>query len=406
MITVKEILEYNRKIVATLGEKASLYRLSDFKGGMTKAKLVIWLKSNKLPVPGTYFADGKKIDPGFWQKASANRNIDGIRQTPRIKWGVCTARSNIRSFPVSELISDTPNELYSDLFQETAILLNEPVAVLHTSADGRWYYIVKYNYRGWVLKTDIGLYKDYDTWCHMQEMDDFLIVTASRFQLSKDPELPEVSELELTMGMKLKLLELPGTIKQVRSRMSYQNYIVSIPIRTESGMAEEVEVLIPESANVCRGFLRFTRSNVIMQAYKTLGEVYGWGGMLNSRDCSSLVLDVYACFGFRFPRNTDGINRLPGEHNVDLRNMTAGEKEEILKTAKGGEILYFPGHIMIYLGNEGGAYYCISAVGSFIHEDSHTLHVEQVNSVVVNTLAAKRCNGNTWMEEIENVIGF
>lgn len=85
--------------------------------------------------------------------------------------------------------------------------------------------------------------------------------------------------------------------------MSYDNYLVRLPVRRADGWLEYREAMVPVSADVCVGDLPYTHENVTAQAAKMRGEVYGWGGMLGGRDCSALVGDVYLRFGFRLPRD-------------------------------------------------------------------------------------------------------
>lgn len=93
--------------------------------------------------------------------------------------------------------------------------------------------------------------------------------------------------------------------------MSYDNYLVRLPVRRADRWLEYREAMVPVSADVCVGDLPYTHENVTAQAAKMRGEVYGWGGMLGGRDCSALVGDVYRCFGFRLPRDAAGLALLP-----------------------------------------------------------------------------------------------
>jgi cell wall-associated NlpC family hydrolase len=51
-------------------------------------------------------------------------------------------------------------------------------------------------------------------------------------------------------------------------------------------------------------YLPLTRANVIRQAFKFLGERYGWGHSFNARDCSGFTNDVYRSFGILMPPNS------------------------------------------------------------------------------------------------------
>ena len=65
------------------------------------------------------------------------------------------------------------------------------------------------------------------------------------------------------------------------------------------------KTLISVSENLHHGFLPYTRNNLIQQAFRFLGDEYGWGGQNNSVDCSSFTQDVYRSFGIVIPRDAD-----------------------------------------------------------------------------------------------------
>lgn len=73
-------------------------------------------------------------------------------------------------------------------------------------------------------------------------------------------------------------------------------------------------------------------------------------------------------------------------------------KKQILKVLEPGTLLYFPGHVMMYLGYENGNFYVINDVSRLVKE-GETMPV-RVRSVIVNTLAVRRPNLRTWMEEL------
>ena len=404
LMTAAEISDYNKMIQQNIGKEASLYDLDSLAEGMERAQLQSWLESSEIPSEGPYYSGSRQLSDADWKRIEANKNLDHIPEEPKVRWGVCTERSSVRTFPTADAVTAQQDDRYDDTFQETAILLNEPAAILHTSADGKFYYVCIRNYRGWVLADAIGLCKNYDEWKQAVDAQSFLIVTGSRYLLNEDPYEPAVSNRELTMGTKFALAEKPGTVKSIRNRVSYDSYIIDFPVRNEDGSLSYKEVLVPVSADVSVGYLEYTEPAVLEQAFKMLGEVYGWGGMVDARDCSSLVMELYQCFGFELPRNGSGLAMLPGEDNADLKDLTVKEKEDLLGEAAPGSILYFPGHIMLYLGEAEGKFYCLSATGSFAPEGTSENEVRKVNSVVISSLDVIRKNGNTWMESLEKLI--
>lgn len=102
-------------------------------------------------------------------------------------------------------------------------------------------------------------------------------------------------------------------------------------------------------------------------------------------------------FWMDLPRNTTGQLQMP-VRKIELAGRRCSEKKQILKVLEPGTLLYFPGHVMMYLGYENGNFYVINDVSRLVKE-GETMPV-RVRSVIVNTLAVRRPNLRTWMEEL------
>ena len=215
-----------------------------------------------------------------------------------VRWGVSVRRTSLRAKPTDALCPTRAGDRYDDPLQLTAVLPNEPMALLGESADGSFCYAETSYYAGWVPAEDIGLCRDLEAWRTAQE-GGFLRVTGSRVTLCCDPYEPRVSGATLPMGTSLPLAASPGTVRALRGRMSYDNYLVRLPVRRADGWLEYREAMVPVSADVCVGDLPYTHENVTAQAAKMRGEVYGWGGMLGGRDCSALVSTAASASAWR-----------------------------------------------------------------------------------------------------------
>ncbi len=89
------------------------------------------------------------------------------------------------------------------------------------------------------------------------------------------------------------------------------------------------------------------RKNIVASAFSYLGTQYRWGGKTNEGiDCSGLAFMTYYLNGIIIYR--DAVI----EKSPDVREIPFSE-------AKPGDLLYFPGHMAIYLGN-----------GEFIHSSA------------------------------------
>lgn len=314
-------------------------------------------------------------------------NIDNIRKPERnntlynlagfsdiYKYGVCVRRSIIWQ------TSDFENPL-------TAIYVNEPVVVLEERKNS--YKICCVYYEGWINKKSIAVCEEKEQWLKYIYPDKFITVLADYINLPyrvADCEYEmEISGLRLDMGVKLAIAAANGI------EGMYYNYIVNVPVRDTNGSLVYIKTGIPVSADVMYGYIPYTGANVLRQAFKTLGNTYGWGGTLYSRDCSALVMDIHRCFGIILPRDVSGQSKLCKDYVFCKSKLNIGD------------ILGFPGHTMIYAGYDcdSGKHYVISEMGSFYtFDESGGTKRNIVDSCVLSDLSLKRKNGNTWEKSI------
>jgi hypothetical protein len=370
---------------------------------------------DKIDVPfpdGGLYIGSAAVTDAYWGRLRRNMNLGALdpdvkAETP-VRFGLVTTRTNVKRFPVSDIITDEPGDIEYDELQETAAFVWEPVLVLHTSRDNRFYYCITQYYSGWILKGDIALCRTKDEWTDAQDFGDFLLVTGNSIKLDENPFYPKISGMELYMGNRLPLVPVSEQPQTLYGRQVLGNYVVKIPVRGTDGAALYEYLPVPVSEDVRIGYLPYTYRNVLTQLFKMQGDRYGWGGMRGARDCSALTQELYRCFGIYLPRDSSRQAAYVG-HRIDLAGKTTGEKSAILKSqAKPGDILHFPGHIMVYLGEHGGKHYVMSAAGGYgVYSESEEDYVySTTRSVYINTLDIKRASGISWLESLTTVVSF
>jgi hypothetical protein len=391
-----QIAGFNREIARKLPDVVN--SLADYPGSITRERLT-GLIDYPFPAIPCYIGT-KTVGSSYWSELKRQMNLDGMRENNQVRFGLTVRRSNIKSYPTGDVIGDEPGDPGFDLFQNSSILAAEPVMILHQSLDRQWYFVQMYNCAGWAPAADVAVC-DRNTWLDYQNDPDFLVVTGNRVRLDSDPLLPQISEMEFTMGTRLPLAKPEELPDSLRGRKVYQNYVVKLPVRNTSGALEFVLAPVPVSNDVTVGYLPYTRAGVIRQAFKTQGERYGWGGMLNARDCSALVLEIYRSFGFRLARNTTGQEVSPGK-TLALDGYSTAYREELLKNVSPGAVLHFVGHEMLYLGEDSGRYYVLSDLGSFaeIPAGEAKPQTVRVRTVVINDLDIHRGSGKQWIEDL------
>lgn len=326
-----------------------------------------------------------------------------------VKKGVCIRRSCIRSVPDNIFYSDDVSFWYDDVAQISGVLQNEPVLILWESKDKEWYLVQTYYSTGWIPKKDIAIctsaqfnnYFDYS----LREKPDFITVTADKFSLEDDyfvycEDASFDKNLTLYMGTYLQLadwnkINIPENFKE---RTPHSSYLVEIPYKKDDESLGIAYASIP--AGICTlGFLPYTAANILTLAFQSLGKRYGWGGMADERDCTEYTKEIFRCVGLNFAKNSSAQAAMPGK-TISFLDLSHEQKCAVLDNLPAGTILYFYGHVSIYLGKNDDEYYTISSMGTY-YPDSKTIQTK-VNacSVNINSLNLFRKNNKSWLDDL------
>ncbi len=386
-----EIASFNRDIIRALPELE--YDLTDYPAFLNKERLTGLVTMRPFPEEDRY-SGGRLADRAYYQDIKEQMNLLGIAENNEVAYGVTVRRTNIRTFPTSDESLSEPDDKEFDLFQETAAGPAEPLLILHRSLDGSWCFVQIYNYCGWMPAADIAVAKDKESWLSYVDPAAYLVVTGNRLGLDFLP-------VELTMGTKVPLAG--GWEAAEVGPGQANNYAVLLPERDPDGEMLTQTFLIPGGADVSVGYLPYTRANIIRQAFKILGERYGWGGMFNARDCSAFVMDVYKSFGLMLPRNGDEQERSAGV-TVSFEDLSTSQRYELLDTLLPGASLHTSTHELLYLGKHEGLYYVIHDITSYgdINRPNAdgTLGKAVLNRVAVTDLSLPRRNSMLFIDSL------
>jgi len=271
-----------------------------------------------------------------------NDAVGNINTTNTVKYGVVTIRSNLRSFPTLAGAFETPEDTHFDMWQETAVDPGEPALILHNNAKGNFVFVQLKSYRGWLPRNQVAV-TDRTTWLKYVEPREFAVVTD-------------------------RLVNIKGLIYQMGAKLPLSSGKFLVPRRSSQGYLVSVEVPANFNDAVHKGYLPFTRNNLLRMAFKHLGAPYGWGGMENSVDCSAFVQDVYKTVGIQLPRNGDEQETaFPG---VNMIGLNREERIRIIKALEPGSLMFTPSHVMLYLGEKNSRPYMIHTAGSYGEQDA------------------------------------
>lgn len=396
ILSTDEIKELNTRIMAE--KETMMYDLDSLPetyDGKAMAQSLAGFKS-----PEGIFLDGKPVEESYYEAIRTNIAGADTSENETTKYGICTTHTVLKAYPYEEWLSDSEWDKEWDNFAETAVLVGEPLVLYNSTADGKFIYARCACCEGWVSANDVAVCENKDKWTKAKTHENFLVITGERVWLEPSYD-DDLSKKQLTMGTVLEMAD--GVDFAETNRLAWNNYAVKLPVRNSDGSYGEKTALISANRDVNVGYLPYTSANVVKQAFKSLGNRYGWGGMLNSQDCSSFAREVYMCFGFVLPRNTTWQAVMPVDA-TDISGMTDDEKKAVLDKTPAGAILIWPAHEMIYLGEKDGLYYTINDVSSLVSPANPEGGVIRPRSVIVNDLSTLRGNGTTWLGNLTNVV--
>jgi len=332
-------------------------------------------------------------------------NIGGedAKYMKTVQYGICVERCDLTSLPTEMIASDEKgNQDFNDL-QISCLRVGEPVLVKAVTEDGTFSYCTASTVSGWVPSDCIAICRDREEWLEAWDIpdEDVIVVTAGKVYLEDSNNNPQSSLVMLPMGTVLRRVSEEEYDASVVGRSNYQNYAVWLPVREEDGSYARTIALISQNRGVSEGFLPLTVNNILTVAFEKLGDIYGWGSMLESADCSNYIRDIYQCFGLELPRNTTWQAAMP-VFKYDVSEADPDDKKAVLDTLLPGAILIFNGHEMLYLGHVDDKYYVVSALSGI--KDYESDELLNVGGVVINTLDTCRMNGTTWLENIHTIL--
>lgn len=354
-----------------------------------------------------FYASGEQVTDAAYAGYIANANYETIQSKNKVLFALVVKRTGLRRFPTADKVYKQSSdklkehsltqalEIDLDLFQESALFPGDAVAVLHTSKDGQWYLVQAYNYLAWLPKIDVAIGNKAEISAFKHD-ENYLVVTGSKVFTHYLPDYIEnnrqLSQVQLDMGIRLPLAKRSDYGDDLYGQNPYTSYVVKLPIKNVQGKLQFALVAIARSQDVHLGYLPFSQHNLIQQSFKFLGERYGWGHDYNGRDCTGFIDEVYKSFGFIMPRNSGqqakgsyGRNYLFNENSDPSEKLTAIAKLQV------GDLIYIPGHVMMYLGEDKGKPYIIHDVKdlSYYHENDE-LYEGTLNGVSITPLLPLR----------------
>jgi len=403
LINKDGIGQFNRQLIKNSSHVIKPLSMPDVLDKKQLIKLINTISS--VPHSARFYQDGSKVVEKDFNAYRASVNIDSVLAQNKVRWGLVVKRTSLRKFPTIDRVFNDAMDKDLDRFQETGAFPGESVAVLHESKDKEWYLVRSYNYLAWVSQKDIAI-GEKETVNNFVNSADFLIVTGDKVFTAFVPNKAEVSEIQLDMGVKLPLINADKHAKSLYGQNPYASHIVQLPIRNSQGKLELFPAMIAKNKDINIGYLAFSKANIIKQAFKFLGERYGWGHDYNGRDCTGFVGEIYKTFGLLMPRNSGQQGKANYGNSIDFTSQSSKQnKLAALAKLEVGDLLYLPGHVVMYLGHDNGQPYVIHDVkGLAYYTEDKEFYRGTLNGVSVTPLLPLQLSKTkSYLDKIYNI---
>ncbi|MBS0216459.1 MAG: SH3 domain-containing protein [Proteobacteria bacterium] len=309
-------------------------RLDAFPATTDGSRVRGWIEQLAKRPSGLLGKDGDAVSDGQIDAWMASRAIDDIPAQVKPRWAIVTRRANLRTFPTDVRVFRNAQGIREriDRFQETALFPGTPVAVLHASRDGKWVFVVSPTYKAWMDREPLAYASQSEVLAFARNATHRVI--APRL-LADGRQLDMSTPVAIVNGKAV----LPACANECR--------------------LTEHDVELPAGSTVA-GALPYSQRNLLTQAFRLLGEPYGWGHADGTRDCSGFVSDVYRSVGVQLARNTGDQRDSPvlQTQRFDERS-TRAQRLAALAKAQPGDLIFIPGHVMMVIGHLDGRTYVI-----------------------------------------------
>jgi cell wall-associated NlpC family hydrolase len=385
VLTAEEIARQNERLEQS---DQSVRNLELLPSTLTAADVRQWIEAiSARPERPLYDEQGREVSAARLDGWLADLNLEAIPASQSTRFGMVVRRADLRTFPTRTRVFSSTDDTDIDRFQENALFPGTPVAIAHSSRDGAWLFIVGALYSAWIERDAVAEGGRDEVFAYTRKTP-YLVVTGAKVHTVFTPERPEVSNVLLEMGTRVPLLADWPVEAPVNGQHPYTAHVIELPYRDAEGALRFSPALLPRSQEVRSDYLPLTRENIIRQAFKFLGERYGWGHSYDARDCSGFVSEVYRSFGVTLPRNTRDQGVSPAFNRVTLTATDDHDRRvELLRQAQVGDLIYIPGHVMMVIGQErNGPYVIHDTTGISFRRGAGEIERARLNGVSVTPL--------------------
>ncbi|MEP7185510.1 MAG: SH3 domain-containing protein [Rhodanobacter sp.] len=386
---------------------ASMHDLHALPKTLSRKQVADWITDlSKRPTRAMYDVKSRPVSSATLDAAVANLALSSIPASQSTRYGLVVQRASFRTFPTDLRVFSSKGDTDIDRFQETAEFPGTPVAIVHASKDGQWLFVVSPRYAAWTRKENVAEGSAAQVFGYADRMP-YRVVTGATVRTVFTREVPAVSQLQLDMSTRVPLQKGLPPDQPVNGQSPYAAYTIELPIRNAQGMLAFAPALLQKNTDTASDYPPLTPANIIRQAFKFLGERYGWGHGYDARDCSGFASDVYRSMGVQMPRNTSRQAISPAlSHRTFTDADSRAERIKAARELQVGDLVYIPGHVMMVLGQRDGQPYVINDVAGMSYRlPDGSIRRVKLNSVAVTPLLPMLFNDHqTFVDRMTSIV--
>ncbi|OHC43098.1 MAG: NlpC-P60 family protein [Rhodanobacter sp. RIFOXYA1_FULL_67_6] len=385
----------------------SMHDLRKLPATLSREQVSGWINAiSERPTRQLYDVEGKPVPSATFDAVAADLALDKVPASQPTRYGLIVQRAAFRAFPTDLRVFSSKGDTDIDRFQETAEFPGAPVVIAHASADGQWLFVLSPRYAAWTKKENVAEGSAAQVFGYADKAP-YRVITGASERTVFTRERPEVSQLQLDMSTRVPLASGLAPDQPVNGQTAYAAYTLELPWRDAAGKLQFSPALLQKNTDTASDYLPLTPANIIRQAFKFLGERYGWGHSYDGRDCSGFVSDVYRSMGVQMPRDTSKQSISPAlEHRLFTDKDSREARIKAAHALQVGDLVYIPGHVMMVIGQLHGQPYVIHDVGgmSYRKADGGKAHVK-LNAVSVTPLLPMLFNDKqTFVDRMTSIV--
>lgn len=336
----QDLRPFAKSLTTPMGEEAQKQALRRFNEQQfapwltpkTRFNLAQTVNGMKAVSRKTWYAENR-------QKITAERineliTLASMESIPSLNQpGIAIAPTFMRGLPTAKPFYEAADDFPFDQLQYSEIKQNEPLRILHRTADDAWLMVEAPLGYGWLPAVDV---RSVDDNIQKRMTDAQQVVIVKDFAiLSSESGVPLPQP---KIGVLYPLVREEAEFWLVETAVSGQGNSAAL---TTARIAKQDARLHP---------LPFITETVTLIGSELLKEPYGWGELFRNRDCSATTRDFFIPFGIWLPRNS--MQQITSGPMLALAQLSNTEKLQLIRE-KGvpfQTLIHRKGHIMLYVG--------------------------------------------------------